>query len=37
MTPLLIFAGILILAFSMPALLEFFIQELRDWLMGFRI
>ncbi len=35
--PLLIFAGILILAFSMPALLEFFIQELRDWLMGFRI
>lgn len=34
---LLIGAGLLILAISMPALLDFFISEFRDWLVGFKL
>lgn len=34
---LLIGAGLLILAISMPALLDFFISEFQDWLVGFKL
>lgn len=34
---LLIGAGLLILAVSMPSLLDFFISEFRDWLVGFKL
>lgn len=34
---LLIGAGLLILAISMPVLLDFYIEQFRDWLAGFRL
>ena len=35
--PLLIGAGLLILAIATPAMLDYFLEQFQEWLMGFRI